>query len=83
MFMMTMVATMVMAASLTLISFRRLPDLRTWALALGFQALGYVIQSLRGQIDDWLVILGARLISDSISLIGCCDINPGCILQQR
>ncbi len=61
MFMMIMIATTVMAVSLTLIAFRRLPDLSTWALGLGFQALAYLTLSLRGQMSDTLSSVGANV----------------------
>lgn len=69
MFMMIMIATTVMAVSLTLIAFRRLPDLSTWALGLGFQALAYLTLSLRGQMSDTLSSVGANVcITASLSL---------------
>lgn len=60
MFVMILIATTIMAVALGVIGFRRLPDLRTWALALALQAVAYVLLSLRGQISDWLSIVAAN-----------------------
>lgn len=69
MFFMNMIATAIMAGSLAIIAFRRLPDLSTWALGLGCQVLAYILLTLRGQIHDWLSILGANgCITASLSL---------------
>lgn len=69
MFAMILVASSIMAASLGVIAFRRLPDLRTWALALALQVVAYVLLSLRGQVSDWLSIVVANsCITASLSL---------------
>lgn len=69
MFVMIMIASSIMAGSLGVIAHRRLPDLRTWSLALALQVLAYVLLSLRGQISDWLSIMGANAcITISLSL---------------
>lgn len=69
MFVMILIASTIMAVSLFVIAIRRLPDLRTWSLALAFQVVAYVLLSLRGQISDWLSILAANAcITTSLSL---------------
>lgn len=69
MFVMIMIASSIMAVSLGVIAFRRLPDLRTWAVALSLQVAAYVLLSLRGQVSDWLSIVGANAcITVSLSL---------------
>ena len=69
MFVMILIATTVVAVSLGVIASRRLPDLRTWALALALQVVAYVLLSLRGQISDWLSIVVANgCITASLSL---------------
>ncbi|MFO1493337.1 MAG: diguanylate cyclase [Lysobacterales bacterium] len=69
MFVMILIASTIMAVSLFVIAARRLPDLRTWSLALAFQVAAYVLLSLRGQISDWLSILVANAcITVSLSL---------------
>lgn len=69
MFVMILIATSIMAVSLGVIAYRRLPDLRTWSLALALQVLAYALLILRGQISDWLSIVGANAcITASLSL---------------
>jgi len=69
MFVMILIASTIMAVSLGVIAYRRLPDLRTWASALALQVLAYVLLSLRGQISDWLsIVIANACITASVSL---------------
>lgn len=71
MFAMILIASTIMAASLGVIAYRSMPDLRTWALALALQVVAYVLFSLRGLVSDWLSIVAANgLITASLSLYG-------------
>ncbi|WP_374434239.1 hypothetical protein [Inhella sp.] len=45
MFLLILVASAVMAITLGVIAHRRLPDLRTWALALALQVVAYSLLS--------------------------------------
>ncbi|MFO1344599.1 MAG: diguanylate cyclase [Burkholderiales bacterium] len=75
MFVMILIASSIMAVSLYVIAARRLPDLRTWSLALAFQVAAYVLLSLRGQFSDWLSILVANAcitVSLSLYVAGLC-----------
>ncbi len=71
MFVMIMIASTIMAGSLGVIAHRRLPDLKTWAVALGLQVVAYILLSLRGQISDVLSIVVANgCITASLALYG-------------
>lgn len=59
MFVMAMVASVVLSASLSILAHRRHPDLVTWSRALVLQLVGLVLLSLRGQAPAFVsVVLG-------------------------
>lgn len=71
MFVMVMVASAVMAVSLTAVAVRRHSDLLIWSFALMLQLLTYVLISLRGQIPDVLsIVLANTALSASLALYG-------------
>ncbi len=60
-----LIAIIVMSVTLVLpvalVPLRRHPELRTWAWALGINALAYVLFALRGQISDLLSVVLANV----------------------
>ena len=70
-FVLLIVASFAMAATIAAVSYRRRQGLLWWSGALALQGLAFVLFGLRGQIDDGLSIVGGNLaLSAAFALFG-------------